>query len=280
MTAPQVLLATNRPQVEHAWQQLGTPRGLNIRICDPSQACAELDRCDALVVDVACQFFDDDDELLVTIGKGRALGLHVGVVVEHPERLEADADLIAELCQGLVFYRAIYPDEIIQALSRRLEPRRASRFEYVTVDPNGPDVLAIVGTSQTVLVPRPLTKADDGTPISNITLNSDATCALIELKSGRMIELRPSDLPDRPGASPLRVNAEQRVDADPENHLGVRLKQLRVRHGLTQAEVARRSGIHRPNIARVEAGRHTPSLDTLRRLADAIGVSTSEILNP
>lgn len=277
MTVPQVLLATNRPQVEHAWHQLGTARGLAIRICDPSRVCAELEKCDALVIDVACRFFDDDDELLVTIGKARALELPVAVIVEHPERLGADADLIAELCQGLVFHAA-YPDEIVQALSRRLEPRRASRFEYVTVDPTGPDVLAIVGTSQTVLLARPLTQDDDGTVIRNISLTADATCALIELESGRTIELHPGALPGRLSTT-ARLDGV-RPDPQPAGSLGVRLKELRVRQGLTQAEVARRSGIHRPNIARVEAGRHTPSLDTLRRLADAIGVSTSDILNP
>jgi transcriptional regulator with XRE-family HTH domain len=48
--------------------------------------------------------------------------------------------------------------------------------------------------------------------------------------------------------------------------------------GITQAELARRTGIHRPNIARVEAGRHTPSLETVARLAEALGTSPARIL--
>ena len=60
--------------------------------------------------------------------------------------------------------------------------------------------------------------------------------------------------------------------------LGARLREVRVAAGLTQAELARRTGIHRPNIARVEAGRHTPSLETLARLASAIGVPTTSVL--
>ncbi|MCF6228990.1 MAG: helix-turn-helix domain-containing protein [Planctomycetes bacterium] len=46
---------------------------------------------------------------------------------------------------------------------------------------------------------------------------------------------------------------------------------------LTQAELAKRTGIHRPNIARVEAGRHTPSLETLSRLTVAIGVPATRV---
>jgi len=61
--------------------------------------------------------------------------------------------------------------------------------------------------------------------------------------------------------------------------LGQRIRELRLAAGLTQAELARRTGIHRPNIARVEAGRHTPSLETLARLATAIGVPTTAVLD-
>ncbi|GAB5547469.1 MAG: hypothetical protein SangKO_072290 [Sandaracinaceae bacterium] len=60
--------------------------------------------------------------------------------------------------------------------------------------------------------------------------------------------------------------------------LGQRIRELRLAAGLTQAELARRTGIHRPNIARVEAGRHTPSLETIARLANAIGVPTTRVL--
>jgi transcriptional regulator with XRE-family HTH domain len=72
-------------------------------------------------------------------------------------------------------------------------------------------------------------------------------------------------------------NGEADIAIDGEK-LGARLRELRLAAGLTQAELARRTGIHRPNIARVEAGRHTPSLETLARIANAIGVSTTHVL--
>ena len=39
---------------------------------------------------------------------------------------------------------------------------------------------------------------------------------------------------------------------------------------LTQEEVARRSGVSRPNIARFESGRYNPSLEMMVRMAAAL----------
>ncbi len=47
------------------------------------------------------------------------------------------------------------------------------------------------------------------------------------------------------------------------------LATLRREAGLTQAELARRAGTSQPAIARLEAGRASPSLETLERLAGA-----------
>ena len=77
--------------------------------------------------------------------------------------------------------------------------------------------------------------------------------------------------------APTETLGGSQIPLDGER-LGKRLRQLRLEAGLTQAELARRTGIHRPNIARVEAGRHTPSLETLSRLATAIGVPATRVL--
>ncbi|MBM4397448.1 MAG: helix-turn-helix transcriptional regulator [Deltaproteobacteria bacterium] len=55
--------------------------------------------------------------------------------------------------------------------------------------------------------------------------------------------------------------------------IGQAVRAARLRKKLTQEELGQRSGIARPNIARIEGGRHVPSMETLRRLADALRVS-------
>jgi ribosome-binding protein aMBF1 (putative translation factor) len=46
----------------------------------------------------------------------------------------------------------------------------------------------------------------------------------------------------------------------------------RVEHGLTQTALAELLGMHQPAIARLEAGTHEPSLATLARLSNALGI--------
>jgi transcriptional regulator with XRE-family HTH domain len=49
------------------------------------------------------------------------------------------------------------------------------------------------------------------------------------------------------------------------------LKEIRVRAGLTQRQLAERAGKSQSEIARIERGRQDPSLTTLHRLARAAG---------
>ena len=46
----------------------------------------------------------------------------------------------------------------------------------------------------------------------------------------------------------------------------------RIKHSLTQTQVARRLGLRQPHVARLEIGEHTPSLDMLRRLSRRLGL--------
>jgi DNA-binding XRE family transcriptional regulator len=57
-----------------------------------------------------------------------------------------------------------------------------------------------------------------------------------------------------------------------------RLRDLRQLRGLRQADLAVRTGIARPNIARLEAKGRLPSLATLLCLASALGVGLNELM--
>ena len=51
-----------------------------------------------------------------------------------------------------------------------------------------------------------------------------------------------------------------------------RIVSYRAEHGLSQTALARVLKMQQPAVARLESGEHTPSLDTLWRLASRLGV--------
>lgn len=57
-----------------------------------------------------------------------------------------------------------------------------------------------------------------------------------------------------------------------------RLAELRREKGLTQQQLAERVGLHQTQIHRYESGSSEPSMDALRRLALALGVSTDALV--
>ena len=59
-----------------------------------------------------------------------------------------------------------------------------------------------------------------------------------------------------------------------------KLRRLRLANFLTQAELARRSGLHALTITRLESGRTAPSTRSVRALAAALGVEPREIASP
>jgi DNA-binding XRE family transcriptional regulator/predicted RNase H-like HicB family nuclease len=75
---------------------------------------------------------------------------------------------------------------------------------------------------------------------------------------------------------PKRVRAKGRgrtIEVSVPVKLAVKLalRWARKRAGLSQAELARRAGLSQPAVARLEDPDHNPTLDTLERVATALG---------
>jgi transcriptional regulator with XRE-family HTH domain len=66
--------------------------------------------------------------------------------------------------------------------------------------------------------------------------------------------------------------------ADASSLVGSAIRAARVRAGLSMRELTARAGISQPFLSQVERGTHAPSVNTLYRLAEALGVSPAELL--
>jgi transcriptional regulator with XRE-family HTH domain len=63
-----------------------------------------------------------------------------------------------------------------------------------------------------------------------------------------------------------------------ERTFGQRLRQTRIRGGLSQSDLEEISGIPKARLSRYENGHVAPSIQTLERLATALGVSEASLL--
>ena len=61
--------------------------------------------------------------------------------------------------------------------------------------------------------------------------------------------------------------------------IGGRIRRQRTAVGLSQETVAERAGLERKAISRAETGTHALTLDALIRVAHALGLSESELLD-
>ncbi len=277
-----VLLVTDRPQFESTCALELSQLGVAATAVSPDAFWTAVGGSEAVLFDAGCDAFDED-ELLTSVGLSRALRVLTAVALPSADAMADIEEVLEDLCPGLVARTPSELGRVAGALARRCDPDRLQRFEYVSVSPRPDELVVVLGDGTAMAVARPVSQADDGTEVISIELAQDATTATLTLGSGKTAALTARDMAvqaQRRGAGPGRPAGVEEEGLAPLAgiSLGTRLRRLRKAAGLTQAELARRTGIHRPNIARVEAGRHTPSLETLARLASAIGVTASRVL--
>lgn len=64
----------------------------------------------------------------------------------------------------------------------------------------------------------------------------------------------------------------------PSQRLTALIRTLRKERGLSQETLAERAGLHRNSISLIERGESQPTVDTLFRLADGLGISAVELV--
>lgn len=59
--------------------------------------------------------------------------------------------------------------------------------------------------------------------------------------------------------------------------MGERIRQLRIGQNMTQDQLAELTGLERPHITRIEAGRYSVGFDTLQAIAQALGCTVDMV---
>lgn len=68
-------------------------------------------------------------------------------------------------------------------------------------------------------------------------------------------------------------------DEKTRHEIAAKLKTVRLKKGLSQVELAEKSGLNANYYSKVERGEAVPSVITLKKLLKALGIKSSEILS-
>ncbi len=73
---------------------------------------------------------------------------------------------------------------------------------------------------------------------------------------------------------------EKWPNRDTVENIGQRIRQLRESRGMTQSQLQARSRVSRSYLSRIESGQMTPSLGTLEKISEALGVGLNRFFIP
>lgn len=80
------------------------------------------------------------------------------------------------------------------------------------------------------------------------------------------------DIKQLGGSSALLLGSENMT-------FGQNFKQIRKRMNVTQEELAKRTNISRSYLSDIENGNKNPSIQTVKKLADKLGISVNDLFN-
>lgn len=130
---------------------------------------------------------------------------------------------------------------------------------------------------KTYFLPRGSIKEDDGSKIKHCAIEEDGYYFTVYLESGSEYTV-PWDFILSICEKKYAFYKDKEVEGISPQEIGKRLKEFRQSRRFTQEALATQTGILRPNIARMEKGKHYPSLENLKKIASALKVPVAKLL--
>jgi DNA-binding XRE family transcriptional regulator len=123
---------------------------------------------------------------------------------------------------------------------------------------------------------RSLLECDDGTDVRTVDVDRGRFFFEVTQASGKKYEVPWDRVLHEAEASYPYFRGRLSIKRPLE--IGKKIKELRETKGLTQDQLAGAAGLLRPNLARFEAGKHRPTMDTLEKIAAALKVPVVNLI--
>ncbi len=124
---------------------------------------------------------------------------------------------------------------------------------------------------------RSLLECDDGSDVVSVRVDGKRFFFHVTQASGNKYEV-PWDRVLYEAEASYPYHRRARAQIEKAQVVGGQIRELRKAKGMTQAQLARAAGILRPNLSRIEAGKHRPTLETLEKIAAALEIPVVDLI--
>jgi DNA-binding XRE family transcriptional regulator len=169
---------------------------------------------------------------------------------------------------------------LIDFIRRQLDPESGKRIEEVQYLENIRSFVIHMENGKTYILKISDLSEADSSEVDKWILNDDQGSFQVVQKSGNWFDVPWDDVlyHCEPGYDYYKGNNLIKIGQASEPGIGQKMKELRLVRGYSIEALAQKAGMKRPNLSRLESGKHQPSLETLERLAEALDVTVAEIL--
>lgn len=137
--------------------------------------------------------------------------------------------------------------------------------------------VVVLDSGKEYMFPRSSIESDDGTEVVTLKLDRKRFFFRVTQSSGNHYEVPWDRVLHEAEPSYAYFRGRLRAAKKPGG-VGRLIRELRSRKEMSQDQLARAAGLMRPNLSRIEAGKHRPTLDTLERIAGALKVPIADLM--
>ena len=171
---------------------------------------------------------------------------------------------------------------VVSHIKKRLNPdanRCIERLDYIDTDTERTFIVGLEN-GRTYALGFDDVPGADTTEVDSWRIDGGRHHFEVTQRSGNVVEV-PWDAVlyhCEPQYEYYKGNRHAGADEGRADRIGGRIRELRTQRGLSVTQLAASSGMKRPNLSRIENGKHVPSLETLERVADALGTPVARLL--
>jgi DNA-binding XRE family transcriptional regulator len=170
---------------------------------------------------------------------------------------------------------------MLSRLAVETEPDGSTKIVGIKLVPYVRSLLVEMGSGKTYMLDLREIRHLDRSKVTGVRVSRDHDYFWVYQASGNKVDV-PYDAvlyhcePEYEFYKGRQTGAES--EADRAARIGSKVRALRKERGLTITTLATRARILRPNVSRLEAGKHVPSLETLEKIASGLGVAVADLI--